>query len=267
MQRRHPSVLRRAAAAVLPPVTLANTPCSTHPVASRPWGLSDDGSRLTGRLISNNLGPTARRQLRLFQPSSRLGPIHIGRIFTPLLLVCLACGLRTPLTDATRGGSTSGGHDQTNDQASWDGGLLASTPGQVRCGLLTCGYGGQCCLRLEGRPASNGCDSPATPSCHGTPMTALPGAPYSVAPYRRECDETADCNPGEICCWTDVADPPPTIASYCRSATEAQGDCDYIACGSADDCRALGAPSCVAQRCRGDVLQSCGLMPSGYCTP
>ena len=203
----------------------------------------------------------------MLELSSCVGPVRLGRALAPLLLVGLACGLRTPLTDAAAGGSTPGARDQTNDQISWDGGLLAATPGQVRCGSLTCGYGGQCCLRLEGRPAADGCDSPEHPKCHGTPMTALAGAPYSIAPYRRECDETADCSPGKICCWIFVASPPVTIASYCLSATEASANCDYVACASDDDCRAVGEPSCVAQRCRGDVLQSCGLMPSGYCTP
>lgn len=176
----------------------------------------------------------------------------IDRIFTPLLLLCLACGGgRTPLADAAAAASGSGG----DDQASWDGGLLASTPGRVRCGSITCGYGDKCCLRDEGRPASKGCTR-LDDTCHG--------------PRGRVCDETADCAPGEICCWGVFTSPPPSISSYCVPSTDGKVTCDrndFVACGSDDDCRAVGAPACVAQQCRADILQSCGLMPSSYCPP
>jgi len=172
----------------------------------------------------------------------------IDRVLT--LLLCVACGGgRTGLTDATVAGSATGGDDQT----SWDGGLLASTPGQVRCGSTICGHDEQCCLREEGRPASNGCDSKAKRLCHG-------------AAEARTCDETADCDAGTICCLAAVSGPPPTIASFCVLPTD-EWHCDYIACGTDDDCRASGRPPCVAQRCRGDILQSCGRMSSDICTP
>jgi hypothetical protein len=185
----------------------------------------------------------------LFALGLRPRPLFIGRIFTPLLLVCLACGLRTPLTDATATVSTSDGEAQT----SWDGGLLPSTPGQIRCGSITCGFGYQCCVRQEGSPASDGCDDRAKTTCRHDP-------------YSRTCDEAADCYPGERCCWAVQGGP--AIVSYCTSA--AQPSCamgDTIACGSDDDCRTAGAPSCVAQRCRGDILQSCGALPPQYCPP
>jgi hypothetical protein len=189
----------------------------------------------------------------LFGLAACLRPLPIGRIFTPLLLLCVACGSgRTSLTDTTVAVSTSDG----DDQASWNGGPLAATPGQVRCGSITCGVGDKCCLRQEGRPASNGC-ALLNDTCHGTQDT-------------RVCDETADCAPGEICCLGVFSDPPPTIGSYCVPSTDGKASCDrndFVACGSDDDCRAVGAPSCVAQRCRADILQSCGLMPSSYCPP
>ncbi len=183
----------------------------------------------------------------LFGLAARLKPLPIGRISAPLLLLCFVCGGgRTGLTDAV-----------VVDQTLLDSGLLASTPGQVRCGSINCGYGDHCCLRVEGRPASNGCDSRATATCN-----AILGT--------RVCDETADCNPGELCCWTLVTSPPPTIGSICVASNDALAGryhCEYIACGSDDDCRAVGMPLCGAQQCRDDILQSCGLMDSGYCTP
>jgi hypothetical protein len=137
-----------------------------------------------------------------------------------------------------------------DEQLSWDGGLLPSTPGQIRCGSITCGYGDQCCLRdfREGSPASNGCDSRAKGSCHGTQ-------------HIRTCDEPADCYPGEVCCW-GFADR--TITSLCHAIASC-GTYYFTACGSDDDCRAAGEPTCVAQRCRGDIIQSCGPLPSGSC--
>ena len=191
---------------------------------------------------------------RSFGPVSCPRSLALGRVFAPLLLLCVACGAgRTALTDAGVATSASGGDDQAS--LDWDGGLLPPTPGQVRCGSSTCGEGDVCCLRDEGRPASNGCDSKAKiRNCHGTD-------------YARTCDETADCDAGMICCLGFATGPPPTIVSFCVLLTDARG-CDYIACGSDDDCRALGLPSCVAQRCRGDILQSCGQMASdNMCTP
>jgi hypothetical protein len=193
--------------------------------------------------------------LRLLGPASRLRLIPAGRIWMPLVLLCLSCvGGRTSLADAAAEASTS----ESNDPSSWDGGLLPSTPGRIRCGSTACGQEEQCCLREEGRPASNGCDSRARSTCRGSS-------------YTRKCDESADCSADEHCCWRLALSPPSTIASFCISSRDAADPkrfrCDYFACGSNDDCRAVGAPSCVAQRCRDDILQSCGLMPSAVCTP
>jgi hypothetical protein len=185
----------------------------------------------------------------LSRPASRPKALLIGGNWTLLFLLCVSCvGGRTPLTDAGAASLVPGG-----DQSSWDGGLLPSTPGQIRCGSITCGFGDQCCLRdpREGSPASNGCDSRAEGTCHGSQ-------------YVRTCDEPADCYPGESCCWELVT--AATISSICSS----RGTCSnyyFTACGTDDDCRAAGAPPCVAQRCRGDIIQSCGPLPSGYCRP
>jgi hypothetical protein len=174
-------------------------------------------------------------------------PLSIGRIFVPLLL--LACsGGRTGLTDATAAVSASDADDQTSSD--WDGGLLDSTPGQVRCGPITCAHGDQCCLRAEGSPASIGCDSRARSTCLGTG-------------YWRTCDETADCLPGEFCGWEWVT----TVTLMTACVPMFDGPMGHVMCGSDDDCRALGVPPCIAQRCRGDVLQTCGLIPSEYCPP
>jgi len=175
------------------------------------------------------------------------------QISTPSVLFCVACGVgRTELSDAGGARQDLG----TEVQIVLDGGLLASTPGSVRCGAITCGPDNQCCLRQEGRPASIGCAIRSKGTCN------------SVG--QRVCDEAADCDLGQVCCWTVIADPPPTIGSYCVASTGGIASCgpnDFVACGSDDDCRAVGHPSCIPQQCRADILQSCGIMPSSYCPP
>ena len=183
---------------------------------------------------------------------------HVAYLIWPWLLSAVACGGgRTPLL------STSPDQPPTTSDitdASASGGLLTSTPGAVRCGSITCAHGDQCCLLEQGSPASNGCDSRSKNVCHGTQDV-------------RTCDETADCNPGELCCFGLWSSPPATLGSRCslnfagdppRTACDAD---EYIGCSSDDDCRAVSALPCVAQRCRGDILQTCGLLPSGWCPP
>jgi hypothetical protein len=144
---------------------------------------------------------------------------------------------------------------------SWDGGLLPSTPGSVRCGSFVCAPGYQCCVNRQGSPASTGCGWRSANSCR---LDA------------RTCDEIADCGPGELCCIGVRYDyQAPTLESYCQYQSTTFREiqmttCDRgynIACGSDDDCNAVSAPPCVAQRCRGDVVQTCGRLPANWCPP
>jgi len=170
------------------------------------------------------------------RPRSRCPPLWLW------LSCALACGGgRTPMPAGISGNP---------EEAAWDGGLLSSGPGVVRCGSTVCAPGEKCCLRHEDRPASIGCVSLSETCGWGA----------------RSCDETADCDFGQLCCVMWLSSPPLTLGSRCHdSLTCYRGD--YVACGSNDDCRAIAAPPCVAQRCRGDVLQTCGALPSGSCPP
>jgi hypothetical protein len=40
-----------------------------------------------------------------------------------------------------------------------------------------------------------------------------------------------------------------------------------MACGSNADCANSDGGTCIAQRCRGDILQTCGLLPTSFCPP
>lgn len=159
-----------------------------------------------------------------------------------LLWLWLASGV------ACGGGRTPVAGPRASSDATWDGGLLSSTAGSVRCGPVLCLPGDKCCLRNEGSPASIGC-APPSGDC-------LP----------RTCDETADCDFGQLCCIVFMGSPPVTLGSRCHDGLTCDR-LDYIACGSDDDCRAVSAPPCVAQRCRGDVLQSCGPIAFSDCPP
>lgn len=158
-----------------------------------------------------------------------------------------------PESGGSSGGiATSGSDSGGGSNPSWDAGLLPpSGPGYVRCGSTTCGPGDQCCLAEQGDPAANGCDSLSLPTCNGTQDV-------------RDCDEQADCHPDEDCCYDVFTSPPATIGSRCGP----KGSCDLaIACGSDADCAQTNARQCVAQRCRGDILETCGELPTEDCPP
>lgn len=175
---------------------------------------------------------------------------HVALAVTGLSFT-LACGGQT-LPAAGGDGGGGGGSSSGESDPTWDGGLLPpSGPGYVRCGSATCGPGDQCCLAADGDPATNGCDSLSLPTCNGTQDV-------------RDCDEQADCNPDEDCCYAVFTSPPATIGSRCGP----RGSCDLaIACASSADCAHTDAGACVAQRCRGDILQTCGELPTEVCPP
>ena len=171
----------------------------------------------------------------------------------------LACGARTQVSAGADGGDVAG-ELGPSAVSGWDGGVGPSTPGAIRCGNGTCAAGTEeCCLRSDGVPASNGCGSRGNVTCNGTQTV-------------RRCDEAADCNQGELCCLSVFTSPPAILGSTCTSASnpdaveECQAD-GAVGCGSDADCDALGLPPCVAQLCRGDILQTCGRLPSNLCDP
>src|SRR5262249_30568534 len=72
-----------------------------------------------------------------------------------------------------------------------------------------------------------------------------------------------DCLPAEECCYDVFTSPPATIGSYCAP----KGSCGLaVGCDGDADCAGSTGP-CIAQLCRGDVLQTCGLLPTEACPP
>jgi hypothetical protein len=179
--------------------------------------------------------------------------VTLGALAVTGLSLVLACGGRTGAgVGGDDGGGSSGSSGGGESDPTWDGGLLPpSGPGYVRCGSTTCDPGDQCCLVPDGDPAANGCGSLSQPTCNGTQDV-------------RACDEQADCHPDEDCCYDVFTSPPATIGSRCGP----RGSCDLaVGCASNADCAATDAGACVAQRCRGDILQTCGELPTEVCPP
>jgi hypothetical protein len=176
-----------------------------------------------------------------------------GSLVLAMGIFYTACGGRTPL-DTLAGGTAS----KDADLPTQEGGLLPPTPRRVRCGATVCAEGYECCLRDdEGSPAAIGCDWRSNAGCINWPRT---------------CDETADCGPGELCCWFVSHSSPQTWASFCRNVGPGRTatSCSVtngIGCSSDADCTAVGAPPCVAQRCRGDIIQTCGPLQDSSCDP
>ncbi|HEX7666414.1 MAG TPA: hypothetical protein VF407_17935 [Polyangiaceae bacterium] len=179
---------------------------------------------------------------------------------SPLLLVFVACGGEVsavgPDGGASGHGSTASAPKSIDD--GWDGGLIGPTPGTIRCGDTDCDKATQdCCIAHDVTPATNGCAKKGQIQCNGTQV-------------RRECDEEADCNPDEFCCAADVEGLPVSIGMYCvnpklNGMPPGCGLGELVACSSDADCDAVGQPACVSQVCRGNVLQTCGLLPSSWC--
>jgi hypothetical protein len=188
---------------------------------------------------------------------SRWGPGGLPWLWLACTLACGAGRTRLSAQSGTaRDPSAAGGSG--NPLAGWDGGLLPSTPGVVRCGPAVCAPGEICCVHDEGSPEAIGCDPDGPDSCWGRDHVDV-----------RVCDESADCAAGEVCCYSVWSAPPATLGGLCEKSL---ANChldggDYLACGSEDDCRAVGTRSCVAQICRGEVLQTCGRLPSEWCPP
>jgi hypothetical protein len=171
----------------------------------------------------------------------------------------VACGGRT-VPEPGPGSTTTTTSNSTNDAQAWDGGLLASTPGAIRCGDTTCDPKlDYCCLRVDGDPITNGCSSRDSTAC------------ANGSQVRRSCDQTSDCGPNELCCTGSWSGPPQSLGSSCQPASQwpdaGCGPDVYVTCGSDSDCTAVGESPCVAQKCRGDIYQTCGLMPSEACDP
>jgi hypothetical protein len=128
---------------------------------------------------------------------------------------------------------------------------LRTTPKRMSCGDRVCDMDAHCCLS---RPNESD-QSPTLTSCS-----------RSFCSMRRECDESADCVSGEICCYSVVSSPPSVLGSYCGLRAKCGVDAEsWIACGKPQDCSNVDAPACVAQKCAGTIVQACGQIPRAAC--
>jgi hypothetical protein len=187
-------------------------------------------------------------------------------------------------------GSLGGGATHTGGSAPEDGAGMGGeagnapphpdlpqdpTPGRIRCGSTTCDAQSQlCCSGMAGSgvggasPADSGAGglSASGSGAGGSGIgTGFESCSPTFCPYRRECDEPADCIGTEVCCFHVVASPPAVLASSCQQPEMCAFDGYWLGCGSQDDCAAAGAPDCVAQVCKGQTIQTCGPITRTAC--
>ena len=105
-------------------------------------------------------------------------------------------------------------------------------PGEIACGASPCPVpASQCCSDVD----ASTCD-PAGSACTGLVRT---------------CDEAADCDPGEVCCVTQIA--PKRFATACKASCDVG---EPQACASSAECGDAGA--CLPWRCGAVDVKTCG---------
>lgn len=127
---------------------------------------------------------------------------------------------------------------------------VPSTPGRIDCRGTFCETPRElCCIETPGAEIIWQClETSEDESC---------GA------LLRECDEAADCAPGQVCCVPMTARPYPAYSTHCAAT------CDdsfywFQLCSTSAEC---AGDSCVTQLCQGDPLRTCGALEGwpGYC--
>jgi hypothetical protein len=142
------------------------------------------------------------------------------------------------------------------------------TPGRIRCGTTTCDAAtALCCSGMAGSGmGGSGAGGSGVSGSGGSGIgTGFESCSPTFCPYRRECDEPADCVGIEVCCFSVVASPPAILASSCQQPENCAFDGYWLGCGSQDDCDAAEAPDCVAQVCAGQTIQTCGPITRSAC--
>jgi hypothetical protein len=180
------------------------------------------------------------------------------------------------------GGTATGGSAGVSDAGAGAGGEPTRpnlpqepTPGNIRCGSQMCDAQSQlCCSGMAGSGVGGGGVGGSGMAGSGVAGLGTGGSSIgtgfescstAICPYRRECDEPADCVGTEVCCFHVVASPPSVLASSCEQPEQCAFDGYWLGCGSHEDCDAAGAPDCVAQNCKGETIQTCGPISRTAC--
>jgi hypothetical protein len=143
--------------------------------------------------------------------------------------------------DAGAGGGGGGGGG-----GSVDGGA-PSNAGQVGCGVTpSCDLStSTCCVLADGGAACTKGTGATCPSIGGDPVT-------------RQCDETADCPGGQICCLEIINNT--AIGSSCHADCGGNGGRRAQACKQQSECQ---SGTCQVRTCSaGGPIESCGPLSS-----
>jgi hypothetical protein len=134
--------------------------------------------------------------------------------------------------------SSDGDGGASADGADLPEGGRAPNAAAVACGTTDCANRAQVCCYSPGMSA--GCQSATQPTCTG-----------AVA----HCDESIDCDPGQVCCVLSVH--PYGVDTACRSACDTK---EPQACRTSSECPS-GKP-CATWRCASGIVETCGGMGS-----
>ncbi len=136
------------------------------------------------------------------------------------------------------------------DSGSLDGAV--SDPKSITCNGMPCAV-----------PANYCCDEGMFPN--PGPQKCVPNTTSSCGGRRRSCDETADCNSGDVCCIPPNAALALSYNSLCVLAANCSGmdPYSYRMCKSSLECPVN--VTCVTQPCHGYVISTCGGIPAQRC--
>lgn len=154
-----------------------------------------------------------------------------------------------PGSSSSSGGTTDGGTSSSSSS-----GDLPPSPGQLACGATTCDAGG------GGGPGPNVCCQSATDANTKCARAFQCDNTGSNGALRLLCDDKADCEDGEVCCYVkDGNGGPPSFSTTCRNQCRGPGPNGKPRphlCKTSAECGDAGA--CNAKTCDGFKLRVCG---------
>jgi hypothetical protein len=143
------------------------------------------------------------------------------------------------------GGSTTAATADAGNDGPGSAPPLTPDPGHVACGADTCTPPvTSCCVEADG-----GATCVGQQVCTGRTIA---------------CDETGDCTPGNVCCYSVGQAGFPYVQSACAPHDCIRNSIAYQACKSTADCAGTGQ-LCVAQACGGVVFGTCGGVDPAFC--
>jgi hypothetical protein len=162
----------------------------------------------------------------------------------------------SPAYDGSSGTDTGGGGSDTGtgggDSGTVGDSATGSNPHKVPCGSVSCdtNTGNSCCIHITG-------------PLHGDAVCG-PGGPCQGG-FEEQCDETADCDGGSICCFEGGGSGGIQAQSFCQTPTDG-GTCGFGGLfGGIQLCRTQAecANGCHVHNCFNQQVEACSQADGG----